>query len=63
MNTLLEGKTGIIFGVANKRSIAWGCAKSLAAAGMRLAFTYVDERLEQSVRDLVAEIPGSLVLP
>ena len=63
MNTLLEGKTGIIFGVANKRSIAWGCAQSLAQAGMRLAFTYVGERLEQSVRDLVEEIPGSLVLP
>ena len=63
MNTLLEGKTGIIFGVANKRSIAWGCAKSLAQAGMRLAFTYVGERLEKSVRNLAETIPGSLVLP
>jgi enoyl-[acyl-carrier protein] reductase I len=63
VNTLLEGKTGIIFGVANKRSIAWGCAKSLAQAGMRLAFTYVGERLEKSVRNLAETIPGSLVLP
>ncbi len=62
MTKILEGKTGIIFGVANKRSIAWGCAKSLADAGMRLAFTYVGERLEKSVRELVKEIPGSLVL-
>ncbi len=63
MDPILAGKTGIIFGVANKRSIAWGCAKSLAGAGMRLVFTYAGERLEQGVSELAAEIPGSLVLP
>ena len=60
---ILEGKTGVILGVANKRSIAWGCAKSLADAGMRLAFTYVGERLEKSVRALAEEVPDSIVLP
>ena len=63
MEQLLGGKTGVIFGVANKRSIAWGCAQSLSRAGMRLAFTYMGERMEKSVRDLAAEMPGSIVLP
>jgi enoyl-[acyl-carrier protein] reductase I len=63
VNTLLAGKTGIIFGVANKRSIAWACAQSLTAQGMRLAFTYMGERLEKSVRELAADVPGSLCLP
>jgi len=63
LERILEGKTGVIFGVANKRSLAWGCAKSLADAGMRLAFTYVGERLEGSVRKLAEEIPNSIVLP
>jgi enoyl-[acyl-carrier protein] reductase I len=63
VNPLLAGKTGIIFGVANKRSIAWACAQSLAAQGMRLAFTYMGDRLEKSVRELAADVPGSLCLP
>ncbi|MCE9593100.1 MAG: enoyl-ACP reductase [Planctomycetes bacterium] len=63
MARLLEGKTGIIFGVANKRSLAWACAQSLAGAGMRLAFTYAGERLEKSVRELSADLPGSIVIP
>ena len=63
MTKLLEGKTGLILGVANKRSLAWGCARSLADAGMRLAVTYANERLEKNVRELAAELPGSVVLP
>lgn len=63
MEPLLAGRTGVVFGVANKRSIAWGCAKSLANAGMRLAFTYAGERLEKAVRQLAEEVPGSIVLP
>jgi enoyl-[acyl-carrier protein] reductase I len=59
----LEGKNGVILGVANKRSIAWACARSLAAQGMRLCFTYAGERLRTGVEQLAAEIPGSLVLP
>ncbi len=63
MTGFLDGKTGVILGVANKRSIAWSCARSLANQGMRLAFTYVGDRLEKSVRALAEEIPGSLVVP
>lgn len=53
----------MILGVANKRSIAWACAKSLSTQGMRLALTYVGDRLEKSVRQLAEELPGSIVLP
>ena len=60
---LLEGKTGLIFGVANKRSIAWGIAQALAHEGMRLAFTYQGDRLKQNVEELAHPLPGSLVLP
>ncbi len=63
METFLKGKTGVVLGVANKRSLAWACAKSLADAGMRLAFTYLGDRLEKTVRELAAEIPNSVVLP
>src|SRR5258706_14351108 len=56
---LLEGKTGIVFGVANKRSIAWAIAQSLAREGMRLAFTYQGERLKENVAELAASIPNS----
>jgi enoyl-[acyl-carrier protein] reductase I len=60
---LLAGKTGIIFGVAHKTSIAWAIAQSLSNAGMRLAFTYQGERLEGNVRELAGTIEGSLILP
>ena len=49
---LLEGKTGIVFGVANKRSIAWAIAQSWAREGARLAFTYQGERLQKNVEEL-----------
>lgn len=60
---LLEGKTGIIFGVANKRSIAWAIAQALSREGMRLAFTYQGERLKEGVESLAATLPDSLLLP
>jgi enoyl-[acyl-carrier protein] reductase I len=60
---LLEGQTGIVFGVANKRSIAWAIAQALAREGMKLAFTYQGERLKDGVAALTAAIPGSLLLP
>ena len=63
MQISLAGKNGVIFGVANKRSIAWGCARSLAREGMRLAFTYPGERMEKSVRELAAECAGSICVP
>ena len=61
--TLLADTTGLVMGVANKRSIAWGIAQALSAAGMRLAFTYQGERLKESVVELAATLPGSLTLP
>jgi enoyl-[acyl-carrier protein] reductase I len=60
---LLEGRTGIIFGVANKRSIAWAIAQALSREGMRLAFTYQGERLKEGVESLANTLPGSLILP
>jgi enoyl-[acyl-carrier protein] reductase I len=60
---LLEGKTGIVFGVANKRSIAWAIAQMLSREGMRLAFTYQGERLKENVEELCATRPDSLILP
>ena len=61
---LLEGKTGIVFGVANKRSIAWAIAQALHREGMKLAFTYQGERLKENVEALTsASMPGSLLLP
>ncbi|HSP33316.1 MAG TPA: enoyl-ACP reductase [Thermoanaerobaculia bacterium] len=60
---LLEGKTGLVFGVANKRSIAWAIAQALGAEGMRLAFTYQGERLKESVSSLTSTMAGSILLP
>src|SRR5438270_7746464 len=55
----LEGRTAIVFGVANKRSIAWGIAQKLHAAGAELAITYQNERLEQEAKDLIEALPGA----
>jgi enoyl-[acyl-carrier protein] reductase I len=60
---LLDGKTGIIFGVANKRSIAWAIAQALSHEGMRLAFTYQGERLKENVGELTSTMPDALLLP
>jgi enoyl-[acyl-carrier protein] reductase I len=55
---MLKDKFGIVFGVANKRSIAWASAQSLAGAGARLAFTYQNERLRENVESLTKDLPG-----
>src|SRR5438067_464244 len=52
---ILAGKIGLVFGVANKRSIAWAIAKAWAAAGARLIFNYQGERLKENVEELVGE--------
>jgi enoyl-[acyl-carrier protein] reductase I len=52
----LEGKVGLVFGVANKRSIAWGIAQAWARAGAKLIFSYQGERLKENVEDLTAEL-------
>ena len=61
---MLQNKYGIIFGVANKRSIAWATALSLHGAGARLAFAYQGERLKENVESLTRDVmPDSLILP
>jgi enoyl-[acyl-carrier protein] reductase I len=59
----LTGKTGLIVGIANKRSISWAIAQAASAAGARLAVTYQGERLEENVRELAAALNDPLILP
>ena len=63
MEPLLQGKTILVMGVANDRSIAWAIAQSLAGQGARLIFTYENERVEERVKKLADTIPNSTVLP
>lgn len=56
---LLNGKNGLIIGVANKHSIAWAIAQSAASQGARLFFNYQNERLKQNVEELAATVPGA----
>ena len=60
---LLDGKTGVVFGVANKRSLAWAIARRAAEEGARIALTYQGERLEENARELAASLKDPLVLP
>jgi enoyl-[acyl-carrier protein] reductase I len=61
---LLDGKTGIVFGVANKRSIAWAIAQAWAREGAKLAFTYQGERIKDNVAELAGTFgPDTLILP
>jgi len=59
----LSGRTGLIVGVANKRSIAWAIAQAASAAGAQLAITYQGERLGENVRDLAEGLPNPLLMP
>ena len=66
---LLEGKKGLVVGVANQNSIAWACARALAGAGMECAFTYQGELMKERVEKTTAELgeeqskPLSKLLP
>jgi enoyl-[acyl-carrier protein] reductase I len=62
-STLLAGKRGLVVGVANERSIAWGIARRAAAAGATLAFTYQGEALERRVRPLAEQVTRVPVIP
>ena len=55
----LAGKTAVVFGLANKRSIAWGIAQKLHAAGATLAICYQNERMKLEAEGLIAELPGA----
>ena len=61
--TLMQGKRGLIMGVANDRSIAWGIAAACAAQGAELAFTFQGEALEKRVRPLAESVGSTLLLP
>jgi enoyl-[acyl-carrier protein] reductase I len=63
MPELMQGKRGLIMGVANDHSIAWGIARTLAANGAKLAFTYQGDALAKRVKPLAASIGADLVLP
>src|SRR5215204_5467378 len=62
MGPILEGKFGIVFGVANKRSIAWAIAQAWHKAGAKLAFTYQGERLKENVEELAGTFGADTLL-
>src|SRR5580698_5079659 len=59
MSSSLEGRVAVVFGVANKRSIAWSIAQGLHSAGARLAITYQNERMALEAKDLILSLPGA----
>src|SRR6516162_4790034 len=63
MSELMRGKRGLIMGVANDHSIAWGIARTLAAHGADLAFTYQGDALGKRVKPLAESLGVDLVLP
>ncbi len=63
MTGLMAGKRGLIMGLANDKSLAWGIAKALAAQGAELAFSYLGEALERRVRPLAAELGSDFLVP
>ena len=60
---LMEGKRGLIMGVANSHSIAWGIAKTLHSYGAQLAFTYQNEALVKRIRPLATMVQSEVILP
>ena len=60
---ILAGKRGIVFGVANNKSIAWACAQICAEHGAQLAFNYLGDAQEKRVRELVKDLPNAIVMP
>jgi enoyl-[acyl-carrier protein] reductase I len=60
---MLENKVGLVFGVANKRSIAWACAQACMAHGAEIAFTYQGDRLKEYIDRLTEGMEGTLLIP
>jgi len=60
---LLEGKRGLIVGIANDQSIAWGCAKAFRAFGAELAVTYLNDKAKKYVEPLARELDAAIVMP
>src|SRR5262245_48654768 len=60
---LLEGKRGLIVGIANDQSIAWGCAKAFRALGAGLAVTYLNDKAKKFVEPLAREVEAPILMP
>ena len=60
---LLEGKRGLIVGIANDQSIAWGCARAFRAFGAELAVTYLNDKAKKYVEPLARELEAPIVMP
>jgi hypothetical protein len=60
---LLEGKRGVIVGIANEQSIAWGCAKAFRALGAELAVTYLNDKAKKYVEPLARELQAPILMP
>ena len=60
---LLEGKKGLIVGIANENSIAWGCAKAFRAFGAEVAVTYLNDKAKKYVEPLARELEAPIVMP
>jgi enoyl-[acyl-carrier protein] reductase I len=60
---LLEGKRGLIVGIANDQSIAWGCAKAFRALGAELAVTYLNDKAKKFVEPLARKLEAPIVMP
>ena len=60
---LLEGKQGLIVGIANDQSIAWGCAKAFRALGAEIAVTYLNEKAKKYVEPLAHELEAPILMP
>ena len=63
VNTLLEGRKGLIVGIANEQSIAWGCAKAFRALGADLAVTYLNDKARTYVEPLARELEAPIFMP
>ena len=62
-NGIMNGKRGIVMGVANDRSIAWGIAEAVAKQGAEIAFTYQGDALEKRVRPLAEKVGSTNIMP
>jgi enoyl-[acyl-carrier protein] reductase I len=60
---LLEGKRGLVVGIANEQSIAWGCAKAFRALGAELAVTYLNDKAKKYVEPLARELEAPIFMP
>ncbi len=63
MSDILAGKKGLVIGIANEHSIAWGCAKAFHEAGAQLAITYLNEKAAPYVRPIAEQLKTSIILP